>query len=66
MFISKYLTPAFAEANLSTKILCYDWNWGDLPAYPEEVLSASNAAYMSIAGVSWHRYAGNASQMSVF
>ncbi|QDH19677.1 glycoside hydrolase family 30 protein [Saccharibacillus brassicae] len=59
-FIRDYLKPAFVQAGISAKILCYDHNW-DRPDYPLEVLAGAGDA---VDGVAWHWYGGNASAQS--
>ncbi len=58
----KLMGPAFAQNNISAKILVWDHNW-DNPGYPLEVLSDATArAY--IAGTAWHHYGGDVSAQS--
>ncbi|GIP58332.1 S-layer homology domain-containing protein [Paenibacillus woosongensis] len=55
-FIKNHLGPAFAAANINTKILIWDHNWSD-PDYPIEVLNDPEAKRY-IAGSAFHGYAG--------
>lgn len=62
-FIKNNLGPAFANANVQTKILIYDHNWNDAggpsPAvYPQRILSDS-ATNPYVAGTAWHCYGGD-------
>ncbi|GAA0135084.1 hypothetical protein YSY43_19240 [Paenibacillus sp. YSY-4.3] len=55
-FIKNHLGPAFAAANIDTKIVIWDHNWSD-PDYPIEVLNDPEAKRY-IAGSAFHGYAG--------
>ncbi len=61
-FIKKSLGPAFAAANISTKIIIYDHNC-DKPDYPMAVLNDADAAKY-IDGSAFHLYAGDISALS--
>jgi glucosylceramidase len=61
-FIKNNLGPAFANNNISTKIIIYDHNW-DRPDYPLTIL-ADSSARKYIAGTAFHCYGGNVSAMS--
>ncbi|MEO8821447.1 MAG: glycoside hydrolase family 30 beta sandwich domain-containing protein [Ginsengibacter sp.] len=61
-FIKNNLGPAFANAGISTKIICYDHN-ADEPQYPITVLSDPNANKY-VDGSAFHLYAGNISALS--
>jgi glucosylceramidase len=63
-FIANNLGPAFAQSNLSTRILAFDHNW-DLSNYPTTVLNNGTAASYT-SGTAWHCYGGNANAMSSF
>lgn len=56
-FIKNYLGPTFKQTNIETKIIAWDHNC-DLPEYPLEVLSDSQA-YPYIDGSAFHLYAGD-------
>jgi len=56
-FIKNSLGPAFANANLSTKILCYDHN-ADEPQYPLTILQDAEARKY-VNGSAFHLYAGD-------
>ncbi|MGN6353593.1 MAG: glycoside hydrolase family 30 protein [Parafilimonas sp.] len=61
-FIKNSLGPAFAAANISTKIIIYDHNC-DKPDYPMTVLNDADAAkYFD--GSAFHLYAGDISALS--
>ena len=61
-FIANYLAPALTTAGLSNvKILGYEHNWDNI-SYPETILASSAGA--SVAGTSFHCYAGDASAQS--
>ena len=61
-FIKNALGPAFAEENISTKIIAYDHNF-DEANYPMTVLDDADAnPYVS--GSAFHAYAGEVSAMS--
>ncbi|HTR26847.1 MAG TPA: glycoside hydrolase family 30 beta sandwich domain-containing protein [Terriglobales bacterium] len=61
-FIANDLAPALATAGLSNiKILGYEHNW-DNTSYPESVLASSAGA--SVAGTSFHCYAGDVGAQS--
>ena len=61
-FIKKYLGPAFANANLTTKIIIYDHNCNK-PEYPLAILNDVGAnAYVD--GSAFHLYEGDISAMS--
>jgi len=61
-FIGSYLGPAFQNAGLATKIICYDHNC-DRPDYPEYVLKDATANPY-VAGSAFHLYLGNISAMT--
>jgi len=61
-FIKTHLGPAFANANISTKIIVWDHNC-DHPDYPITVLNNSGA-YPFIDGSAFHLYAGNISALT--
>ncbi len=56
VFISKYLGPAFHDAEIKTKIMAFDHNWDTLD-YPTAVLNDREAA-LFVAGTSMHCYGG--------
>ncbi|MGN6177624.1 MAG: glycoside hydrolase family 30 protein [Mucilaginibacter sp.] len=62
VFIGKYLGPAFKNAGISTKIICYDHNC-DRPDYPEYVLN-DNTANPYVDGSAFHLYLGNISALT--
>ena len=55
-FIGQSLGPAFRQAKLDTKIICYDHN-ADKPEYPLTVLNDATAAPY-VDGSAFHLYAG--------
>jgi glucosylceramidase len=55
-FIGRHLGPAFRQAGLKTKIICYDHN-ADKPEYPLAVLGNA-AASPYVDGSAFHLYAG--------
>ena len=55
-FIGQHLGPAFRQARLDTKIICYDHN-ADKPEYPLTVLNDATAAPY-VDGSAFHLYAG--------
>ena len=61
-FIKTHLGPAFANANISTKIIVWDHNC-DHPDYPITVINNSGA-YPFIDGSAFHLYAGNISALT--
>ena len=61
-FIKNSLGPAFAAANIKTKIIIYDHNC-DKPEYPISVLN-DPAAKAFIAGSAFHLYGGDISALS--
>ena len=61
-FIKNNLGPAFAAANIKTKIIIYDHNC-DKPEYPISVLN-DPAAKAFIAGSAFHLYGGDISTLS--
>ncbi|MDI9363309.1 MAG: glycoside hydrolase [Flavobacterium sp.] len=61
-FIKNNLGPAFATANIATKIIIYDHNC-DKPDYPIAVLNDALAASY-INGSAFHLYAGNISALT--
>jgi glucosylceramidase len=61
-FIKNHLGPAFASANISTKIIIYDHNC-DRPDYPISILNDA-AAKSFIDGSAFHLYAGDISALS--
>ncbi|MEJ8304466.1 glycoside hydrolase family 30 protein [Saccharibacillus sacchari] len=60
VWIRDHLKPAFEQAGIHAKILCYDHNW-DRPEYPLEVLEGAGDA---VDGVAWHWYGGEPSAQS--
>ena len=61
-FIKNSLGPAFANAGISTKIICYDHN-ADEPQYPLTILQDTEARKY-IDGSAFHLYAGNINALS--
>jgi len=61
-FIKNHLGPAFAKANLTTKIIIYDHNC-DKPEYPLAILNDVEANPF-IDGSAFHLYAGDISALS--
>ena len=61
-FIKNHLGPAFASANVSTKIIIWDHNC-DNPQYPITILNDA-AAKPYIDGSAFHLYAGNIDALS--
>lgn len=61
-FIIKHLGPAFANANLNTKIIVYDHNC-DRPDYPLAILN-DLAANPFVDGSAFHLYAGDINVLS--
>lgn len=61
-FIKKNLGPAFAAANITTKIILYDHNC-DVPQYPISILSDPEAAKY-VDGSAFHLYGGEISALS--
>lgn len=61
-FIQNYLGPAFAAANLTTKIIIYDHNC-DRPDYPLTILN-NPAVKPFVSGSAFHLYAGDISALS--
>ncbi len=61
-FIKNSLGPAFANAGISTKILCYDHN-ADEPQYPLAILQDAGARKY-VDGSAFHLYAGNISALT--
>lgn len=61
-FIKNSLGPAFAKANIKTKIICYDHN-ADVPQYPLTVLK-DDGARQYVDGSAFHLYAGNVSALT--
>jgi len=61
-FIKNSLGPAFAEAGISTKIVCYDHN-ADEPNYPLTILEHP-AARKYVDGSAFHLYAGDISALT--
>jgi len=61
-FIKDYLGPAFANTNISTKIVVWDHNC-DHPEYPMAVLTDSGV-YPYVDGSAFHLYAGDISALS--
>ncbi len=60
--IGSYVGPAFAQAQLTTKIVGLDHNWDD-SSYASSMLSDTTAApYVS--GTAWHCYGGDVSAMT--
>jgi glucosylceramidase len=55
-FIGRHLGPAFQQAGLKTKIICYDHN-ADKPEYPLAVLGNAVASPF-VEGAAFHLYAG--------
>ena len=63
-FIKNALGPAFAEENISTKIIAYDHNF-DEANYPMTVLDDADAnSYVS--GSAFHAYAGEVSARKIY
>ncbi|RQO67222.1 glucosylceramidase [Pedobacter sp. KBW01] len=56
VFVKQFLGPAFAKANIKTKIIVYDHN-ADRPDYPISILD-DPAAKKYIAGSAFHLYGG--------
>jgi len=56
LFVKKFLGPAFAKANIKTKIIVYDHN-ADRPDYPISILDDPEARKY-IAGSAFHLYGG--------
>lgn len=56
LFVKKFLGPAFAKANIKTKIIIYDHN-ADRPDYPISILDDPEAKKY-IAGSAFHLYGG--------
>ncbi|MEO8823912.1 MAG: glycoside hydrolase family 30 beta sandwich domain-containing protein [Ginsengibacter sp.] len=61
-FIKNSLGTAFANAGISTKIICYDHN-ADEPQYPLTILQDAEARKY-VDGSAFHLYAGNISALS--
>lgn len=61
-FIKNHLGPAFADANIATKIIVWDHNC-DNPLYPITVLGDA-AANPYVDGSAFHLYAGDISELS--
>ena len=61
-FIKNHLGPAFANANITTKIIIWDHNC-DRPDYPITILNDA-AANPYVDGSAFHLYAGNISALS--
>ena len=61
-FIKTHLGPAFAAANINSKIIIYDHNC-DKPEYPISILNDA-AAKAFINGSAFHLYAGDISALS--
>jgi glucosylceramidase len=61
-YIKDYLGPAFANANVTTKIIVWDHNC-DRPDYPITVLNDADA-YPFIDGSAFHLYGGDISALS--
>jgi glucosylceramidase len=61
-FIKNSLGPAFAKADISTKIICYDHN-ADEPQYPLTILQDAEARKY-VDGSAFHLYAGNIDALS--
>ncbi len=61
-FIKNSLGPAFQQAGISTKILCYDHN-ADEPQYPLTILEDAEARKY-VDGSAFHLYAGNISALT--
>ena len=62
IFIKNHLGPAFANANLTTKIIIYDHNC-DVPDYPLAILN-DVAANPFVDGSAFHLYAGDINVLS--
>jgi len=60
-FIKSSLGPAFAAANITTKIIAYDHNC-DMPSYPATIF-ADAAASQYVDGAAFHLYAGDINAM---
>jgi len=63
-FVGDHLGPAFASAGIDAKILVYDHNWDEWN-YPVVVLNDPEAGAYS-AGASFHGYAGDVANQSLF
>lgn len=61
-FIKNNLGPAFAAANITTKIIAYDHNC-DNPNYPKAILADADA-FPFVDGSAFHLYAGDISALS--
>jgi glucosylceramidase len=61
-FIKNNLGPAFAAANITTKIIAYDHNC-DNPNYPKAIL-ADAGAFPFVDGSAFHLYSGDISALS--
>jgi glucosylceramidase len=61
-FVKNHLGPAFAENNLTTKIIIYDHN-ADRPDYPITILNDQDARHF-IDGSAFHLYGGSIDALS--
>lgn len=61
-FIKNSLGPAFAAANITTKIIAYDHNC-DNPNYPKAILADADA-FPFVDGSAFHLYSGDISALS--
>ncbi|MGC1382477.1 MAG: glycoside hydrolase family 30 beta sandwich domain-containing protein [Candidatus Acidiferrales bacterium] len=61
-FIGKHLGPAFAKADIKTKILLYDHN-PDVTSFPLSILADAEASKY-VDGTAFHLYGGDASLLS--
>jgi glucosylceramidase len=60
-FITQYLGPALAKANLHTKIFGWDYEWHSYQQAEALLNNPSTRSYL--AGVAWHCYAGDPAVM---
>jgi len=61
-FIKNHLGPAFAQANITTKIVAYDHN-ADVPEYPISIFD-DPAANPYVEGSAFHLYGGSINNLS--
>lgn len=62
-FVRDYLSPALAQAGLSTQILGWDYVWDQAPVYPTQLMSDSSVL-PHLAGTAWHCYGGVPADMA--
>lgn len=62
-FVKNSLGPAFAAANIDTKIIVYDHNC-DVPSYPTTILNDANAAKY-VDGSAFHLYLGDITALTI-